>query len=91
MNWYIEKTTSKERRVICDTMLGLFVDLERANALLETVLDEQFSDREQAPLSASGADWTRSMRSHPFGYSVFSVTFPHRAFADSCAFSHRFL
>ena len=61
MNWYIEKTTSKERRVICDTMLGLFVDLERANALLETVLDEQFSDREQAPLSASGADWTRSM------------------------------
>lgn len=61
MNWYIEKTTSKERRAICDTMLGLFVDLERANALLETVLDEQFSDREQAPLSASGADWTRSM------------------------------
>ena len=32
MNWYIEKTTSKERRAICDTMLGLFVDAESGRA-----------------------------------------------------------
>lgn len=61
MNWNIWKTTVKERTIIGDTMLGVFADLERAEVLLETVLDEQFSDREQAPLSTSDADWTRSM------------------------------
>ena len=61
MNWYIEKTTSKERSVICDAMLGIFTDLERAEVLLETVLEESFFESEQKPLTASEADWTRSM------------------------------
>ena len=39
MNWNIWKTTVKERAIIGDTMLGVFADLERAEVLLETVLD----------------------------------------------------
>ena len=61
MNWNIWKTTVKERAIIGDTMLGVFADLERAEVLLETVLDEHFLDREQKPIAASDADWTRSM------------------------------
>ena len=61
MNWYIEKTTSKGRSVICDAMLGIFTDLERAEVLLETVLEESFFESEQKPLTASEVDWTRSM------------------------------
>ena len=61
MNWNIGKTTVKERAIIGDTMLGVFADLERAEVLLETVLDEHFLDREQKPIAASDADWTRSM------------------------------
>lgn len=61
MNWNIWKTTVKERAIIGDTMLGVFADLERAEVFLETVLDEHFLDREQKPIAASDADWTRSM------------------------------
>ena len=61
MNWNIWKTTVKERAIISDTMLGVFADLERAEVLLETVLDEHFLDREQKPIDAADADWTRSM------------------------------
>lgn len=61
MNWNIWKTTVKERAIIGDTMLGVFADLERAEVLLETVLDEHFPDRGQKPIAASDADWTRSM------------------------------
>ena len=61
MNWCIEETTSKERAVICDAMIGIFTDLERAEVLLETVLGESFPESEQKPLAASEADWMRSM------------------------------
>ena len=61
MNWNIGKTTVKERAIIGDTMLGVFADLERAEVLLETVLDEHFSERVQKPLPDYDADWTRSM------------------------------
>ena len=42
-------------------LVGVFADLERAEVLLETVLDEHFLDREQKPIAASDADRTRSM------------------------------
>ena len=61
MNWYIEKTTSKGRSIIRGAVFGIFADLERAEVLLETVLEESFLESEQKPLTASEADWTRSM------------------------------
>lgn len=58
MNWYIEKTTSKERAVIRNAMFGIFADLERAEVLLETVLDEENG---QKILTVSEEDWACSM------------------------------
>ena len=61
MNWYIEKTTANERTVINNAMYSLFDDLERAEVLLSTVLEEYFGDRHQKPLTESDAEWTRNM------------------------------
>ena len=61
MLWDEPKIFFLERRYFFSIILSEFLKNRVALQLLETVLDEQFSDREQAPLSASGADWTRSM------------------------------
>ena len=56
MNWYIEKTTSKGRSIIRDAVFGIFADLERAEVLLETVLEESFLESEQKPLTPHNTD-----------------------------------
>ena len=61
MNWNIEKTTARERMKICDAMYALFVELERAEMLLNTVIDEDFGSYVQQPITKERAEWTGAM------------------------------
>lgn len=57
----IEKTTQEERIIIENAMCGLVFDLEGAQNLLETVMEEHFYEAEQKALSSSEAEWVGSM------------------------------
>lgn len=61
MFWCIEKTTSNERTTISNAMCYLFADLERAETLLDTVLEENFVGRVQKPLSETEASWVGTL------------------------------
>lgn len=61
MNWNFIKTTSSERAIISDATYELFADLERAEMLLNTVLNEDFSDRVQQPITEGRAEWIGAM------------------------------
>lgn len=61
MFWCIEKTTSHERSTIRNAISPIFVDLERAEIMIDTVIEEHFHDREQKPLGALDAEWVRTM------------------------------
>lgn len=61
MYWCIEKTTCNERTTISNAMSPLFSDLERAEALLDTVMEDCFDGREQKPLDSCDAAWVGTM------------------------------
>ena len=61
MNWSFEKTTARERMKICDAMYALFVELERAEMLLNTVIDEDFGSYVQQPITKERAEWMGAM------------------------------
>lgn len=61
MNWCIDKTTRNERTTINNAMYGLFADLEQAETLLNTVIEDCFGAATQAPLSATEAEWAGTM------------------------------
>ena len=61
MDWYIEKTTAHERVEILTAVYGLFEPLDWADTLLDTVIEEFFSDRKQQPISAGSAEWIRCL------------------------------
>ena len=61
MYWCIEKTTSNERTTISNAMYALFADLERAETLIDTVIEENFDDRVQKPLDETAAAWVGTL------------------------------
>lgn len=61
MYWCIEKTTSNERTTISNAMYALFADLERAETLIDTVIEEHFDDRVQKPLDETAAAWVGTL------------------------------
>lgn len=61
MYWCIEKTTSNERTTISNAMYALFADLERAETLIDTVIEENFDDRVQKPLDKTAAAWVGTL------------------------------
>ena len=61
MYWGIEKTTSNERTTISNSMYVLFADLERAETLIDAVIEEHFNDRAQKPIDATAAAWAGTL------------------------------
>lgn len=61
MYWCIEKTTRNERTTISNAMYALFADLERAETLIDTVIEEHFDDRVQKPLDETAAAWVGTL------------------------------
>ena len=61
MDWNIENTTAHERVRIGSALYCLFEDLERAETLITTVMEEHFCEREQKPISGSDAKWIGSL------------------------------
>lgn len=55
------KTTKKERIVIANTMWPIFTDLEHAQTLLYTCLEDHFEDFPQKPIDASTGAWLADM------------------------------
>lgn len=56
MYWNIQKTTSRERATICNAMCSIFADLERAETLLDVVIEDNFVGMEQRPLTRAEAE-----------------------------------
>lgn len=61
MDWCIEKTTHNERTVINNALFGLFDNLEQAETLLYTVIEDCFNNREQEAVSKAEAEWVGAM------------------------------
>lgn len=61
MYWCIEKTTNNERTTISNAMYALFADLERAETLIDTIIEENFDDRVQKPLDETAAAWVGTL------------------------------
>lgn len=58
---YVEQLTGNERITLENAMGAPIVSLERANMLLDTVLEDSFYDGKQASISASHAEWIGDM------------------------------
>ena len=58
---YIEKTTIKERAAISNAMTPIFVNLERAESLLDTVQNECFECKRDSVFLSTDAKWVQNM------------------------------
>ena len=58
---FIEKTTANERLAISNALYSVFVEIERAEELLNTVLEDCFGQREQDDIPAYKATWAGDM------------------------------
>ena len=58
---YIEETTIKERTAISNAVMPIFVDLERAENLLDTIQDECFEFKGGGTYLSANAKWVYDM------------------------------
>ena len=58
---YIEETTIKERTAISNAVMPIFVDLERAENLLDTIQDECFEFKGGTACLSANAKWVYDM------------------------------
>ena len=58
---YIEETTIKERTAISNAVMPIFVDLERAENLLDTIQDECFEFKGGNTYLSANAKWVYDM------------------------------
>lgn len=58
---YIEETTIKERTAISNAVMPIFVDLERAENLLDTIQDECFEFKGGNAYLSANAKWVYDM------------------------------
>ena len=58
---YIEETTIKERIAISNAVMPIFVDLERAENLLDTIQDECFEFKGGNTYLSANAKWVHDM------------------------------
>ena len=58
---YIEETTIKERTAISNAVMPIFVDLERAENLLDTIQDECFGFKGGNAYLSANAKWVHDM------------------------------
>ena len=58
---YIEETTIKERVAISNAVMPIFVDLERAENLLDTIQDECFEFKGGGTYLSANAKWVYDM------------------------------
>lgn len=58
---YIEKTTADERRIISNSMIPIFSNLERAESLLNEIREGGFDYKGSSVKYCGGADWMSEM------------------------------
>lgn len=58
---YVEQMTENERITLKNAMCAPIVSLERANMLLDTVLEDSFYEAKQESISAGHAEWIGDM------------------------------
>lgn len=58
---YIEKTTIEERRIISNSMIPIFSNLERAESLLDEIREDGFDYKGSSVKYCGGADWMSEM------------------------------
>lgn len=60
---YIEKATAKERCTVSDAVDPIFVDLERAESLLNEIREDCFEFKDSKPVCCGDAGWMFDMLS----------------------------
>lgn len=83
MYWCIEKTTSNERTIINNAVYAIFADLEKAETLINTVIEECFDSAEQKKLSSCEAEWVGTMLHITRDILTDAITAYHLTVADT--------